>query len=88
MLCLLDRLRRYITTSGFDLTKHVMKALQDDFVTMRQTEQCISVEAFHSFLVLGRLSEKLVSLVLVREFRLFIECFQSQSRREEHTHSY
>ena len=57
---LLDRLRRYITTSRFatfDLTEQVMKAVQDDFVTMRQTEQGISVEDFHSLLVLGRLSE-------------------------------
>ena len=57
---LLDRLRRYITTARFatfDLTEQVMRAVQDDFVTMRQTEQGISVEAFHSLLVLGRLSE-------------------------------
>ena len=57
---LLDRLRRFITTcrhATFDLTEQVMRAVQDDFVSMRQTEQGISVEDFHSLLVLGRLSE-------------------------------
>ena len=57
---ILDRLRRYITTcrlAAFDLTEQVMKAVQDDFVSMRQTEQGITVEDFHSLLVLGRLSE-------------------------------
>ena len=57
---LLDRLRRYITTarSGeFSLTEQVMKAVQDDFVSMRQTDQGITMEQFHSLLVLGRLGE-------------------------------
>ena len=57
---ILDRLRRYLTTcrlATFDLTEQVMKTVQDDFVSMRQTEQGISVEDFHSLLVLGRLSE-------------------------------
>ena len=57
---ILDRLRRYLTTArfaAFDLNEQVMKAVQDDFVSMRQTEQGISVEDFHSLLVLGRLSE-------------------------------
>jgi len=55
---LLDRLRKYLTTcrlANFELTEQVMKAVQDDFVSMRQTEQGISVEDFHSLLVLGRL---------------------------------
>jgi len=55
---LLDRLRRYITTARmgeFSLTEQVMKAVQDDFVSMRQTDQGITMEQFHSLLVLGRL---------------------------------
>jgi len=55
---LLDRLRRYITTARmgeFSLTEQVMKAVQDDFVSMRQTDQGITMEEFHSLLVLGRL---------------------------------
>ena len=57
---LLDRLRRYITTARmgeFSLTEQVMKAVQDDFVSMRQTDQGITMEQFHSLLVLGRLGE-------------------------------
>jgi len=55
---LLNRIRRYITScrhGDFDLTEQVMKAVQDDFVSMRQTDQGITVEDFHSLLVLGRL---------------------------------
>jgi len=55
---LLDRARQYITTCRlveYTLTEQVMKAVQDDFVTMRQAEQGITVEDFHSLLVLGRL---------------------------------
>ncbi len=57
---LLDRLRRYITTARvgeFSLTEQVMKAVQDDFVSMRQTDQGITMEEFHSLLVLGRLGQ-------------------------------
>ena len=57
---LLDRLRRYITTARmgeFNLTDQVMKAVQDDFVSMRQTDQGITMEQFHSLLVLGRLGK-------------------------------
>ena len=32
-----------------------MKAVQDDFVSMRQTDGGITVESFHSLLALGRL---------------------------------
>jgi len=55
---LLDRLRQYLTScrlGEFNLTEQVMKAVQDDFVSMRQTDQGITVEDFHSLLVLGRL---------------------------------
>jgi len=55
---LLDRVRQYITTCRlveYTLTEQVMKAVQDDFVNMRQAEQGITVEDFHALLVLGRL---------------------------------
>jgi len=55
---LLDRVRQYITTSRlleYNLTEQVMKAVQDDFVSMRQAEQGMTVEDFHALLVLGRL---------------------------------
>jgi len=54
---LLDRIRQYITTCRlleFNLTEQVMKAVQDDFVTMRQSEQGMTAEDFHALLVLGR----------------------------------
>ena len=66
---LLDRLRRYITTarSGeFSLTEQVMKAVQDDFVSMRQTDQGITMEQFHSLLVLGRLGELKELCIFIR----------------------
>jgi len=55
---LLDRIRQYITTSRlleYNLTENVMKAVQDDFVSMRQAEQGMTAEDFHALLVLGRL---------------------------------
>eukprot|EP00092_Neocalanus_flemingeri_P023416 GFUD01025387.1.p1 GENE.GFUD01025387.1~~GFUD01025387.1.p1 ORF type:complete len:665 (+),score=258.42 GFUD01025387.1:184-1995(+) len=55
---LLDRARQYITIcrmQEYNLTEQVMKAVQDDFVTMRQAEQGITVEDFHALLVVGRL---------------------------------
>jgi len=55
---LLDRIRQYITTSRlleYNLTDNVMKAVQDDFVSMRQAEQGMTAEDFHALLVLGRL---------------------------------
>jgi len=55
---LLERIRKYITTcrfGTFNLTEQVMKAVQDDFVSMRQTDNGVTVEDFHSLLVLGRL---------------------------------
>lgn len=55
---LLDRVRQYISTSRlleYNLTEQVMKAVQDDFVSMRQAEQGMTVEYFHALLVLGRL---------------------------------
>jgi len=57
---LLDRIRQYITTckmTEYNLTDQVMNAVQDDFVSMRQTDEGMTVEDFHSLLVLGRLSE-------------------------------
>lgn len=55
---LLDRVRQYITSSRlleYNLTEQVMKAVEDDFVSMRQAEQGMTVESFHGLLVLGRL---------------------------------
>jgi len=55
---LLDRIRQYITAcrlTEYNLTEQVMKAVQDDFVSMRQAEQGMTVEDFHALLVLGRL---------------------------------
>jgi len=55
---LLDRIRQYITAcrlTEYSLTEQVMKAVQDDFVSMRQAEQGMTVEDFHALLVLGRL---------------------------------
>merc|ERR1711942_470400 len=55
---LLDRIRQYITTSRlleYNLTENVMKAVQDDFVSMRQADQGMTAEDFHALLVLGRL---------------------------------
>jgi len=55
---LLDRIRQYITTTRlleYTLTENVMKAVQDDFVSMRQAEQGMTAENFHALLVLGRL---------------------------------
>jgi hypothetical protein len=54
---LLDRAKQYIATCRlleYNLTEQVMKAVQDDFVCMRQAEQGISVEYFN---VLGRLGK-------------------------------
>ena len=58
---LLDRIRQYITTSRlleYNLTENVMKAVQDDFVSMRQADQGMTAEDFHALLVLGRLSNQ------------------------------
>jgi len=55
---LLDRSRQYITIcrmQEFNLTEDVMKAVQEDFVSMRQAEQGMTVEDFHALLVIGRL---------------------------------
>ena len=57
---LLDRLRQYLTTAmigEFNLTDQVMKAVQDDFVSMRQTDPSFTEADFHALLVLGRLGE-------------------------------
>ena len=57
---LLDRARQYITLcrlQEYNLTEQVMKAVQDDFVTMRQAEQGVIVEDFHALLVIGRLGK-------------------------------
>ena len=72
---LLDRLRRYITTARmgeFSLTEQVMKAVQDDFVSMRQTDQGITMEEFHSLLVLGRLGQLTDSLRTCSHLFLYI----------------
>ena len=56
---LLDRLRRYITTARmgeFSLTEQVMKAVQDDFVSMRQTDQGITMEEFAPWGVIGSIT--------------------------------
>jgi len=58
---LLTRIRTYITQcreATFSLTEEVMKAVQDDFVAMRQSAAGITVEDFHSLLVLARLVSK------------------------------
>lgn len=58
---LLTRLRAYITQcreASFSLTEEVMKGVQDDFVAMRQAAGGVTVEDFHSLLVLARLVSK------------------------------
>jgi len=55
---LLDRIRAYISgcrAAEYNLTDEVMKRVQDDFVAMRQQEGGMTVEDFHSLLVLARL---------------------------------
>jgi len=55
---LLDRSRQYITIcrmQEYNLTEDVMKAVQEDFVNMRQAQQGMTVEDFHALLVIGRL---------------------------------
>ena len=63
---LLTRLRQYITScrlAEFTLTDQVMKAVQDDFVSMRQGDNGITVEDFHSLLVLGRLGKLTIEFI-------------------------
>jgi len=55
---LLDRIRTYIAVckrTEFNLTEEATKSVQDDFVAMRQQEGGMTVEEFHSMLVLARL---------------------------------
>merc|ERR1712127_1182321 len=58
---LLTRLRVYISQckeATFSLNEDMMKELQDDFVTMRQSQGGMTVEDFHLLLVLARLVAK------------------------------
>jgi len=55
---LLDKLRAYVIQckmTEYKLTDEVMKTVQDDFVQLRQAEGGLTVEEFHSLLVLARL---------------------------------
>jgi len=55
---LLDKIRTYIAVckrTEFTLTEEATKSVQDDFVAMRQREGGMTVEEFHSMLVLARL---------------------------------
>lgn len=56
---LLNRLRKYITcvrNLNYELTEEVQKAVQDDFVSMRQGgDRSMTQEDFHHLLVLARL---------------------------------
>jgi len=58
---LLTKLRAFLTQcreATFNLTEDMMKAVQGDFVAMRQAAGGITVEDFHTLLVLARLVAK------------------------------
>jgi len=58
---LLTKLRTFLTQcrqATFNLTEDMMKAVQGDFVAMRQAAGGITVEDFHTLLVLARLVAK------------------------------
>jgi len=58
---LLTKLRTFLTQcreAAFNLTEDMMKAVQGDFVAMRQAAGGITVEDFHTLLVLARLVAK------------------------------
>jgi len=55
---LLDKVRAYVIQcklTEYKLTEEVMKRVQDDFVELRKQEGGLTVEEFHSLLVLARL---------------------------------